>query len=151
MVRPAIAISCFVLAACSPTEPTEYDAFAASQRLWEEREPPAYRFVFQRGGCECAPSWGLPMEVTVRGGAIESITLADGLDPDEFPTPNRNSAATIDELFALIRKALDEDADLVEVTYDREMGYPTEIRVDWFEAMADDEFVIWIRDFRPID
>lgn len=47
---------------------------------------------------------------------------------------------TIEEHFELIREAYSQDADHINVSYDPNFGFPTQIDVDYSYSIADDEF-----------
>ena len=47
---------------------------------------------------------------------------------------------TIDELFNTIQEAIDGKASQIIVTYDPEVGYPTEASIDYDARIADEEY-----------
>lgn len=60
-------------------------------------------------------------------------------------------ADTIDKLFGLIERALEEDADVVSVEYDGEYGFPTDISIDWYREGYDDEVWCVVREFEVLE
>lgn len=60
-------------------------------------------------------------------------------------------ADTIDKLFGLIERALEEDADVVSVEYDEEYGFPTDISIDWYREGYDDEVWYAVREFEVLE
>lgn len=107
-----------------------------NQRLWRDSGIESYTFRFQAGG-----SWfstGV-VNVEVHSGSVYSIVDAESGDP--IDARSLSNYRTIDGLFEKVRDALDRDADVLSVTYDETLGYPTSIRIDYDENMRDDEEV----------
>jgi hypothetical protein len=95
-----------------PATPTE--ALAGARARWDAAGLDTYQFVFQNDCGECDPEWAAPRQVVVWNGASFDGT---------------RSAADVASLFELIESALAEGRD-VEVSYDPELGFPTEIWID---------------------
>jgi len=64
------------------------------------------------------------------------------------PVPSYATVRDIAGLFALIRKAIDDGADRLEVTYDAQLGYPTFINIDYVVNAADDELQVRTSEFQ---
>ena len=77
----------------------------------------------------------------MRGGVVASVASADPAVPN-IPDPER--FIPVKALFVLLQSAIDEDAARIDVTYNKEFGYPEQFFVDYHENMADEErgFVI---------
>lgn len=110
---------------------------------WEAADLDAYRFTLRRS-CFCpSPDFTGPFDVTVRGGAIASVRL-DGAAVDA------ERAVTVDDLFALIEEAYDREAETVRVTFDPEVGAPTEVYIDYSSMMADEEISYTVSGFEAL-
>lgn len=119
---------------------------------WHNQDITAYRFRFARS-CFCAPSH-LSATVAVRGDtvfAVESVR-ANGTPIEE--TDHRfdlNTTQSIEQLFDLISAAERGTIDSVSVTYDDQLGFPSELFVDPLRAMADEEITYYASDVERID
>lgn len=145
---PAILVA-GLAAACG--QPLSVEATSAAyghhRAAWEAAGVRDYRYLFQRR-CECPPEMTAPVEIEVRGGAVEAVMLSQSgapVSPELLP-----AFPTVDDLFDLIDEALRRDADLLEVTYDSPLGYPTSLRIDYRREVADDEVDIEAWGLRPL-
>ena len=115
-------------------------------RRWSSQDVDHYQYRFQRTGCECLAEWTRPYIVEVDGAQIiESRDAATGI-----PAPESFQALTVANLFALISDAIERDAHVLSVVYDRRAGYPAVIVVDYDKQIADDEFTIYASDLFPL-
>jgi hypothetical protein len=95
-----------------------------------------------------APGVQRPARITVQNGRAISITPGD----DE-PIPLENNGQifaaydTVEDLFAVIQRAIDTRADSLNVDYDPVLGYPTRITIDYIRLAADDELGIQVSQF----
>ena len=110
------------------------------QGRWERRRVANYVYT-GAWNCFCPTDYTANAEVTVRGGAVVSVASADPAVPN-IPDPER--FVPVKALFAVLQTAIDEDAARINVTYNKEFGYPEQFFVDYHENMADEErgFVI---------
>ena len=123
----------------------------AAEKRWNAQRSLPYRLVEERGCC-----LGLaPMIVTVSnvsenpGAIIENVTDARyESDGSAVPPSFRSFAMTVPQLFAMIRGALDRPVARLEVTYDREFGYPTMIDIDPDLHVADEEVTVFAHDLQ---
>jgi hypothetical protein len=102
---------------------------------WARQQITSYRLVYRRD-CECGEALTSPTAIEVRGGAVAAATYADG---DPVPSHVRDDLPTVDALFAMVAEAIQQEADLLEVTYDASRGYPTRIAIDYRFNAVDDE------------
>jgi hypothetical protein len=58
----------------------------------------------------------------------------DPVMPERF-----DSLKTVEELFEVIQKAINDDVAQLDVTYNTQLGYPERIYIDVDERMADEE------------
>jgi hypothetical protein len=130
------------LAACASTPPspdgdaaggdTTRGALDAARARWDVAGLDDYRFTFGNS-CFCPEDVRGPFAITVRDGAVAEVLFqgaAVAADPERH--------LTVDALFDRLEAAFDRGADLVQVTYDADLGYPVSAYVD-YEAMATDE------------
>lgn len=110
------------------------------QGRWERRRVADYVYT-GAWNCFCPMDYTADAEVTVRGGVVVSVASADPAVPN-IPDPER--FVSVKALFAVLQSALDENAARIDVTYNKEFGYPEQFFVDYHENMADEErgFVI---------
>ena len=110
------------------------------QGRWDRRRVANYVYT-GAWNCFCPIDYTANAEVTVRGGAVASVASADPAVPN-IPEPER--FLPIKALFVLLQAALDENAARIDVTYNKEFGYPEQFFVDYHENIADEErgFVI---------
>ncbi len=135
-----------------PTLPYNLEAersqLAHSKHAWERDGPYDYTFEAE-ASCNC-PAPRTPFRITVRVGAIESMTnLNTGEVVTDVPWPFQ----TIHELFDEIGYYLHRDppAAYISVAYHPRLRYPVYIGVDRSADMIDDEYRLVITSFKPLD
>jgi hypothetical protein len=112
---------------------------------WRGRHVQSYTYEYRRG-CFCGV-YGL-VRLHVANGAVVAVTPIDAyisplVDPlTAFPT--------VDELFDVVIDAADR-ADDLRVTYDRDLGYPTSISIDYDVKYADDEIFHSAEKLTPVN
>lgn len=119
----------------------------AARRLWARRGLTSYDYTVEQM-CYCDQVTVRPTVVTVLNGVVHSA----------YHLPDRSAVApehlqrfpTVESLFATVQRAIDRKADRLEVTYDRERGYPTLIDVDYSTGVADDEYRVRARNLQPV-
>ena len=103
---------------------------------WTRQGIDSYQVRFQRS-CFCVPDFRRAAVLVVRGGEIASATYADDGTVVEAEFFGRYE--TVEGLFALIEGAIEQGAARIDVTYDEKYGYPTDLYIDRYETMADEE------------
>jgi uncharacterized protein DUF6174 len=124
------------MAACL-TSPDEADDVTRHRRQWESQRITDYR-VQSRLICFCVGDATMPVILQVRNRELVSVTRAsDGaaVPPSEWAF----RYYAIDALFDLIADAQAKGASQVRVTYDPQLGYPTQVYLDPSTRVADDE------------
>jgi hypothetical protein len=146
VVRFAAACALGIAALACHDEPNSTETLAgqtaAAKAHWQAARPGKYSFVASRI-CECAGDAAGPVLVTVQNTSIVSVTRVDtgaGVDPTLW--------FHIDALFALIDTELSERPELLEVTYDVTLGYPS--RVAYGHREVDGGAVIDISAFQVL-
>lgn len=131
------AVASPALLAGGDAEPPEtiYVAQTLSARAnWTLNRRRNYRFVLHR---DCYCSTPNDVEIEVRDGEVAKVTdLANGKTLDaqahtEYPT----IASLLDE----IDTAVDRKPDSMHVEYDRRLGFPARVDIDFSYRMADEE------------
>jgi hypothetical protein len=108
------------------------DLQTARQR-WEEADIATYQYTFENDCGECNPSARSPREVVVWAGAH--------FDPGDV-------APSVEEIFVEIEQALDTDRS-VAVTFDPDLGYPTDVGFDSESRPVDGGRHWVVRDLKP--
>jgi hypothetical protein len=89
----------------------------------------------------------LHAQVTVVADSGASATDLDSQEPvDE---QRLQEIHTVEECFAFIREAVEQEAEVLSVEYDEALSYPTRIESDWRFDTADDELSIFVTDLEP--
>jgi hypothetical protein len=124
---------------CTSSVPRE---LTDNEKLWQDQELKDYDFTLERQ-CFCPEDWRGPVNIEVRNGTAVSVTyVSDGTDVTEGKF---DEVDTIDKLFILLNNAFtgkgdfDQQADSVDVKYDKQMGYPVTLYIDVSQQMADEE------------
>lgn len=115
-------------------------ALASARARWAAAGSDSYTLTLERS-CFCPEEYRGPFAVTVRGGAVASVTLRDQALPAD-------RALSVDGLFDLIADAYARDAARVDVTYDPATGHPTQIYIDYLAQAADEEVGYTVSDLR---
>jgi len=98
--------------------------------------------------CFCTENLGRDVSLRVMDGWIESYDYAD--QNGEVPIDSRSMYRTVDGLFDLIEKAMDDEYFGVVVTYDEQFGYPLDISLDNNSCTVDEELVLRASNLVPI-
>ena len=123
----------------SASRSNSIQSYASSLAKWQNAGIADYDYTFQKT-CFCLAGATESVRISVRESEIRSVaTVSEGseLEADVF-----SSFYTVEELFELIRQAIDSQAVRLEVSYDEVLGYPTFIDIDFDFAVADDEITI---------
>jgi hypothetical protein len=145
LTRIAAAAALALSAACGLVTGTgdgdDKEALRNAQIRWNAARVQDYTVVVQH---LCFCGYTRPVRVTVRSGAVVSSVDAQTGEP----VPSYATVRDIAGLFALIRKAIDDGADRLEVTYDVQLGYPTFINIDYVVNAVDDELQVTTSEFQ---
>ncbi len=116
--------------------------------LWSSNRVDAYSFVLTPI-CFCPQHLLDPVRIRVVNGSVASVTYVEsGKAPDH---DGFGRYVTIDDLFDTIQEAIDGNAFEITVTYDPEIGYPTEASIDYDARMADEEYSFTASDYSSAD
>lgn len=78
------------------------------------------------------------------------MTVRDGVVEAAFDLDTGTSVAlqvvpdywTVEAMFDLLQRALDDHADIIDADFDADWGYPTNIFIDYSQATYDGEIVL---------
>jgi uncharacterized protein DUF6174 len=123
------------------TSPNEH--LSAARRRWAQGGPASYSVTLFRS-CECTPEMSGPVVVDVRNGVVQARHYPTG---GVVPPAIAPSFPNVDGLFDLIESARRQKAHRLEARYDRELGYPVWLVIDYDARIADDEFTFSVMEF----
>ncbi|MGE0158041.1 MAG: DUF6174 domain-containing protein [Gemmatimonadales bacterium] len=106
-----------------------------AERKWERFGPESYVYAVERL-CFCPTESMGPVRVRVTPGTVLRTYVATG---DPVPESYEWLFPTVDGLFDILRQAYADEAHDVEVSYDEDLGYPTDFFIDYEEQVADEE------------
>ncbi|CAJ1967670.1 unnamed protein product [Cylindrotheca closterium] len=104
----------------------------AAKALWSKQNLSTYNYRFFRQ-CECIEEANTEALVKVVDGNVAAIDLG---------SPTFGEAFTMDGLFTIIEDAINAKAFRVDVTYNREYGYPISVYIDYEEMVVGADFII---------
>ena len=144
-VRPArtraactLGLSLVLLIGCAhdPTSPEQL-ALNVAVAQWNSARPASNSYLMeQQVACFC-PYGGTTFEVSVNAGAVVS---ARALNTNGAQGPVQlSSFRTVDQLFELIRGALQKSGTLVALAFDPALGFPITVSLDPVKNAIDDE------------
>jgi hypothetical protein len=124
--------------ASAPVDPGIADGMAQKQldsarQRWQAAQIRDYHFTVERV-CFCLPSFRVPATIVVR----DDVPLA--------PPAAFDDVATVPRLQAIVQKAIDDQVERLNVTYDAR-GVPREIAIDRSSMIADDEITYRVTGF----
>lgn len=124
------------------------DNLTQARARWDSKDVSSYSYILELQ-CFCAPATDLrPVLVTVQNGQVASLQYYHQNPAQRTPA----SAAifgpydTVEELFDIIDDAIDRDADVLQVGYDPEYGFPSAVNVD-YQAGGDEQRLFFVTQF----
>ena len=130
-----ILVGILILGGCSlvgDNDP-EKSALEQNRRLWKAQDLSTYTYALSR---HCFCGYYGAYTVVVDRDTIQTITSV--VTSEAIPAEEYQYFETIDDLFHIVEKAL-EEADVLRVEYHPRFGYPTEIDIDYYKEAVDDE------------
>jgi hypothetical protein len=122
--------------------------FRVNRRLWKEQNIVNYRYTLTNS-CFCIPDARGPVDITVRNGittSIKSVATGKEVSNPEFFERYK----TIPKLFNVISDAIARKASNIDVQYNPQRGYPTQINIDYNRQVADEELYLTIENFKAL-
>ena len=142
-IAMALLIPILVLPGCGAK--SELDA---NREKWNAANIGHYKFELTIS-CFCAFMDIMPVAVEIQDGQIVSMTDVNGQAVSDELRQYIDEAATIEGLFRIVAKDLSE-AEEIEIAYDAQYGYPSQINVDFIKLAMDDEISYSVNGFTPL-
>jgi len=136
-----------MLTSCSAIQPkSELDH---ARQKWQDANISHYRFHLFIG-CFCVYTQDMPLIIEVKDGEVVSMQYQSGKEIESGNVDYFQRFATIDKLFAQLKKDMGGEADKVTVEYDETYGFPKQVSVDFIENAMDDELVLTVSEFEKL-
>ncbi len=107
-----------------------------NRQLWESRAIERYH-IEHRWICFCPQEYVALVDISVQDGAIVDIKFAEGWSGGGEPVIAQYH--TVAGLFDIIQDAIDRKAYNVTVEYDQELGFPSDVYINYDARTADEE------------
>jgi hypothetical protein len=120
-------------------------ALAQAEALWKQKQPMHYSYQLQPS-CFCPPEYTQPIAIRVFKGKVQQADLVNSKRP--LPADRKEDAKTIEDLFKIIREALERPAASTTITYDPSYGFPSSISIDVDQMIADEEMYYTVKNFK---
>jgi hypothetical protein len=124
------------------------DKLSQARTQWDGKNVASYSYILELE-CFCAPASELkPVLVTVQNGAAASLQYWNEDPAKRTPAPAATFGAydTVEELFDVVEDAIERDADVLQVGYDPEFGFPQIINVD-YQVGGSDQKLLFVSEF----
>ena len=108
-----------------------------NRKKWDSEMASNYQFSFQ-WSCFCIIDFVAQVNITVRDNRIHSAAFVEG----DVPIPLNVAVEryqSMDGLFDLLQSAIDANAHTISAKYHPELGYPTQVWIDYEQRTADEE------------
>lgn len=142
-------IVCLVtlLASAQSAQSAAIDDLRQAEAAWQGAAIADYEYGYNKY-CDCHRENPPETLVTVSANAVVNVRHRPQDSDRIVPAEPRNFPLywTIDDLFVLVESALSRDA-VVRADYDRALGYPTSIYIDYDAALIGDEVDVRITRF----
>ncbi|MBW4612287.1 MAG: hypothetical protein KME21_03235 [Desmonostoc vinosum HA7617-LM4] len=118
-----------------------------NRRLWNQQRIYNYRYTLSRS-CFCTEEARGPVIIEVRNGRTTSIKyVATGkpANPELF-----RQYSTVPKLFNIIRDAIAQRVSSLNVEYNSQLGYPTQINIDFKSQVADEELFLTVENLQVL-
>lgn len=135
--------SALLISNCGSWSDDARETLETNRQMWFSNMYFHYRFEFRQLCMACGNTYE-PSIVEVWNGLQVAATYKDTQEP--VALENLNEFLPIEELFSRALDAIDRHADVVDITYDPQLGYPQEIHIDWDKTGIDDEMDYWASD-----
>lgn len=117
-----------------------------NRQLWRSQRLKNYQYIYQQQ-CFCTPPSNTPLKVSVKNDKItEVVDLNNNQIIADLTFPK-----SIDELFNIIKDAIQRNADEILITYDQTLGYPTRVAIDYQKILADEEVTYTVENLSKLN
>ena|SRR5689334_11725325 len=143
-MRRALIVALFAIAGCGDaTAPVkQISEYTQARKRWDERGFRDY-VATVRAFCFCASVD--PVTIIVVNDTLRSAYSTRTGQPVPLAL-----VKTVDGVFDEVRRAIEQPAGSLNVTYDPVLGYPTEAAIDWITNAIDDEVTWTVSDVGPV-
>lgn len=150
IAAPALLLATLAGCGLGDDDSFQRDKLTAARARWESKNLDSYSYILELQ-CFCGPSADLrPVLVTVQDGTVASVQYYH-----ENPAQRTPASATIfgpydtvDELFEIVEDAIEQDADVLQVGYDAEYGFPNAVNLD-LQAGGSEQVLFFVTSFTP--
>lgn len=124
------------------TGPQTWRELLTHRALWARNGYHSYAFTIQMS-CFCGNT------DVIRAYVVNDSVVAavDFTNPDRTVDPR--GVRSIPRLFDFVANAFSENASTINVSYDPQLGFPSEIDYDGRVNIADDEITFYVSDVKP--
>lgn len=150
MTVPALLVATLLSGCLGDSDSLQRNKLNQARTLWDSKHVASYSYILELQ-CFCAPASQLsPVLVTVQNGAVASVQYWDEDPADRTPAPAGvfGPYDTVEELFDFVAEAIRQDADVLQVGYDAEYGFPNVVNVD-FESGGSEQLLFFVTQFTP--
>lgn len=150
MTIPALLLATVLGGCLDNSDSFQRNKLNAARTLWNSKNVASYSYILELQ-CFCAPASQLmPVLVTVQNGAVASVQYWDEDPADRTPAPASvfGPYDTVEELFDFVGEAIRQDADVLQVGYDAEYGFPNVVNVD-YESGGSEQLLFFVTQFKP--
>lgn len=124
----------------------QVNELAENRELWSQQGATDYAYVF-RASCFCVPAAVQAVHVEVVDGGVSAVTSVETGEKVDPSVLGFGHDLTVDGLFEFIEASLSEEPARAEITYDSELGVPTEVFFDFDKGVDDEERGFSAREF----
>ena len=109
----------------------------SNRKMWDSQMASNYQFYFQ-WSCYCTMDFVAEVNISVRENRIQGAAFveSDVLIPIDAAIERYK---VVDSLFDLLQSAIDDNAHTIAAKYHLELGYPTEVWIDYEQNSVDEE------------
>jgi len=121
----------------------EAEKYSRNLQIWLDANITDYQFTYHEN-CFCMPQEDLIIQV--QNSTVASAFYAQS--GEYVANDQLGSVPAIDDLFAVIKDALDRNAYEINSTYHADYGFPQHIYIDYLKNAVDEEFGFTVSDFQ---
>jgi len=131
------------MAACGGLGPQDAQRaeLDANRARWSSLGPDSYVYAMQRL-CYCAVESIGPVRITVEADTVTERVYVETGQP--VPEVARTAFPTVDGLFEILERAMEDGAYEIRVTYDPDLGVPIDFWIDFLENAVDEELGVQV-------
>lgn len=150
IAAPALMLAALAGCGLNDDDSFQRDKLTAARARWESKNVNSYSYILELQ-CFCAPSTDLrPVLVTVENGTVASLQYYHQNPAQRTPASSTifGPYDTVEELFELVDDAIEQDADVLQVGYDAEYGFPNAVNID-LRAGGSEQVLFFVTSFTP--